>query len=94
MMNKESVIYTRNLSRSFGEILAVDRLSLAIAPGEVFGLLGPNGAGKTTTIRMLATLLQPSSGEASIAGYQVGRDDQEIRRKIGFCLKRPDYMMG
>ena len=94
MMNKESVIFTRNLSRSFGEILAVDRLSLAIAPGEVFGLLGPNGAGKTTTIRMLAALLQPSSGEASIAGYQVGRDDQEIRRKIGLLPEAPGLYDG
>ncbi len=94
MMNKESVIYTRNLSRSFGDILAVDRLSLAIAPGEVFGLLGPNGAGKTTTVRMLAALLQPSHGEAFVAGYQVGIEDQEIRRKIGLLPEAPGLYDG
>ena len=94
MMSKESVIHTRNLSRSFGEILAVDRLSLAISRGEVFGLLGPNGAGKTTTVRLLAALLQPSSGEASIAGYQVGIDDQEIRRKIGLLPEAPGLYDG
>lgn len=89
MMNKEPIIQTKNLTRSFGDILAVDRISIAINPGEVFGLLGPNGAGKTTTVRMLAALLEPTSGEAYVAGFQVGKEDQEIRRKIGLLPEAP-----
>ena len=83
MTNKQPIIRTENLSREFGEIRAVDRLDLVVNPGEVFGLLGPNGAGKTTTVRMLTALLEPSGGKAFVAGFQVGQDDQKIRRKIG-----------
>jgi ABC-2 type transport system ATP-binding protein len=89
MMNNEPIIQTMNLSRSFGEILAVDRISISINQGEVFGLLGPNGAGKTTTVRMLAALLEPTSGEAYVAGFQIGKEDQEIRRKIGLLPEAP-----
>lgn len=88
-MNNEPIIHTINLSRSFGDILAVDRISLSINQGEVFGLLGPNGAGKTTTVRMLAALLKPSSGEAYVAGFQIGKEDQEIRRLIGLLPEAP-----
>ena len=88
-MNNEPIIRTENLTRSFGENLAVDRLSLAINSGEVFGLLGPNGAGKTTTVRMLAALLAPTTGEAFVAGFQVGKEDQKIRRKIGLLPEAP-----
>jgi len=89
MINNEPIIQTKNLSRSFGDILAVDRVSFTINPGEVFGLLGPNGAGKTTTVRMLAALLEPTSGEAHVAGFQIGKEDQEIRRKIGLLPEAP-----
>jgi len=89
MMNNEPIIWTENLTRSFGENLAVDRLSLAINSGEVFGLLGPNGAGKTTTVRMLAALLEPTSGEAFVTGFRVGKEDQKIRRKIGLLTEAP-----
>ncbi len=89
MMNKEPIIHTINLSRSFGDILAVDRISLSINPGEVFGFLGPNGAGKTTTVRMLAALLEPTSGEAFVSGFQVGKEDQKIRRNIGLLPEAP-----
>ncbi len=89
MMNNEPIIQTMNLSRSFGEILAVDRISISINKGEVFGLLGPNGAGKTTTVRMLAALLEPTSGEAYVAGFQIGKEDQKIRRKIGLLPEAP-----
>ena len=89
MINNEPIIQTKNLSRSFGDILAVDRVSFAISPGEVFGLLGPNGAGKTTTVRMLAALLEPTSGEAYVAGSEIGKEDQKIRRKIGFLPEAP-----
>ncbi|MBF8255369.1 MAG: ABC transporter ATP-binding protein, partial [Anaerolineales bacterium] len=59
------MIETRELTRRFGDVLAVDRLTLTVRPGEIFGFLGPNGAGKTTTIRMLAALIEPTSGEAT-----------------------------
>jgi len=89
MMNKDPIIQTINLTRAFGDILAVDRISISIYPGEVFGFLGPNGAGKTTTVRMLAALLEPTSGEAYVAGFQVGKEDQEIRRQIGLLPEAP-----
>ncbi len=89
-MNKnESIIITENLTRAFGENLAVNQLTLSVNKGEVFGLLGPNGAGKTTTVRMLAALLVPTGGEAWVAGCQVGVDDQGIRRRIGLLPEAP-----
>jgi ABC-2 type transport system ATP-binding protein len=78
------ILVTHELTRKFGEFTAVDRLSLAVSPGEIFGLIGPNGAGKTTTIKMLTTLLPPTSGDATIAGYDVRRDAAEVRRTIGY----------
>lgn len=89
MTNNQSIIITKNLTRAFGENLAVNQLSLTVAKGEVFGLLGPNGAGKTTTVRMLAALLAPTSGEAWVAGCQVGVNDQGIRQKIGLLPEAP-----
>ena len=77
-------IETRQLTRRFGARLAVDRLDLQVVPGEIFGLLGPNGAGKTTTIRMLTTLLQPSSGDARVAGFDLRHEAFEVRRHIGY----------
>lgn len=89
MIESQPIIKTKNLSRSFGNITAVQDLTLTIKRGEVFGLLGPNGAGKTTTVRMLATLLTPSGGEAWVTGFQVGKNDQEIRRRIGLLPEAP-----
>lgn len=89
MIKNERVIVTEKLTRAFGENLAVNQLSFSVDRGEVFGLLGPNGAGKTTTVRMLAALLSPTSGEAWVAGCQVGRQDQEIRQKIGLLPEAP-----
>jgi len=83
------MIQTENLTKSFGDQLAVDRLTLSIAEGEVFGFLGPNGAGKTTTIRMLTSLIAPTSGSARVLGYEVGRDDQQIRRNVGILTETP-----
>lgn len=83
------MIHTENLTKSFGDQLAVDRLTLDIGDGEVFGFLGPNGAGKTTTIRMLTTLIAPTSGRARVLGYEVGRDDQQIRRNVGILTETP-----
>lgn len=89
MIKNEPVIITEKLTRVFGENLAVNQLSLSVERGEVFGLLGPNGAGKTTTVRMLAALLAPTSGQAWVAGCQVGQDDQGIRQKIGLLPEAP-----
>jgi len=85
----DTMIYTSNLTKSFGDNLAVDRLTLSIPAGEVFGLLGPNGAGKTTTIRMLSSLIAPSSGEARVAGFEVGKQDYMIRKSIGILTESP-----
>jgi len=83
------MIEISNLTKQFDEHLAVDRLTLTIEEGEVFGFLGPNGAGKTTTIRMLTSLIQPTSGTARILGYETGVDDQEIRRNVGILTETP-----
>ena len=77
------MIETHNLSKYFGALGAVKSISLSVGTGEVFGLLGPNGAGKTTTIRMLTTLLEPTSGIASVAGYDVFTDPLKVKRAIG-----------
>jgi ABC-2 type transport system ATP-binding protein len=79
-----SILETIQLSRSFGELLAVDSVSFAVDPGEVFGLLGPNGAGKSTTIKMLTTLLPPSRGQASVAGFDIVKQAPDVRRVIGY----------
>ncbi|HET9614238.1 MAG TPA: ATP-binding cassette domain-containing protein [Candidatus Limnocylindrales bacterium] len=77
-------IETHGLTRTFGPLRAVDALDLTVAPSEIFGLLGPNGAGKTTTIKMLITLLAPTSGSAIVAGADITRDSAEVRRRIGY----------
>ena len=83
------MIQTENLTKKFNQTLAVDRLTLQIAEGEVFGFLGPNGAGKTTTVRMLTSLIAPSSGSALINGFQVGKEDINIRRSVGILTETP-----
>ena len=88
-MNNDIIIETKELTKSFGENIAVDRLSLEIPAGEVFGLLGPNGAGKTTTIRMLSALIAPTTGEARVAGFQVGKEDYQIRKSVGILTETP-----
>ena len=80
----DAAIVARSLRRSFkGGIEAVRDIDLTIDAGEVFGFLGPNGAGKTTTVRMLCTLLPPTSGTASVAGINVVKDSAAVRRRIG-----------
>jgi ABC-2 type transport system ATP-binding protein len=79
------LIETENLTKKFDALTAVDGVTLRVEEGEVFGFLGPNGAGKTTTVRMLCCLISKTSGEASIAGYEVGNreDSLKIRKIIG-----------
>lgn len=81
-------IRTVELSRSFGGLRAVDRLSLEVQPGEIFGLVGPDGAGKTTTLRMLAGVLAPTAGEAWVAGHHVVREAEPLKEKIGYMSQR------
>ena len=84
-----NAIETSLLTRSFGARVAVDGLNLEIPEGKVFGFLGPNGAGKTTTVRMLTALIAPTSGQARVAGYDVGTEDQSIRRSVGILTETP-----
>jgi ABC-2 type transport system ATP-binding protein len=72
------------LTRKFGDFVAVDRVSFAVAKGEIFGFLGPNGAGKTTTIKMLTGLLTPTSGSARVAGFDIVRDVEDVKSNIGY----------
>jgi ABC-2 type transport system ATP-binding protein len=83
------MIHAENLTKRFKETLAVDGLNLDVAEGEVFGFLGPNGAGKTTTVRMLTSLIGPTSGSATVAGFTLGRQDTEIRRTVGVLTETP-----
>ncbi len=78
------MIELRNFRKRYGRLTAVDRLTMKIAPGEVFGFIGPNGAGKSTTIRFLATLLRASEGEGFVAGHSVDGDPPAVRRSIGY----------
>ncbi|MGE3804264.1 MAG: ATP-binding cassette domain-containing protein [Gemmataceae bacterium] len=82
------MIETRDLTKMYGELYALDRLTLKLDRGDVYGFIGPNGAGKTTTMRILATLLNPSWGEASVCGYSIYNGSKEIRRLIGYM---PDF---
>jgi len=84
-----AVIETYHLTKKFDQTVAVDDLSIQIDRGEVFGFLGPNGAGKTTTIRMLTSLIGPTSGRAVVNGYIVGEENRSIRRSVGILTETP-----
>ncbi len=83
-----NIIEIQGLTKKYGDLLALDELTLNVEAGTVFGFIGPNGAGKTTTMRILTTLLKPTSGTAHIAGYSVAKNPGEVRRAIGYM---PDY---
>lgn len=85
------MIQVRNLSRHFGEIKAVDDISFDVKDGEIFGFLGPNGAGKTTTVRMLCTLISPTSGTAEIDGLDIREDGENIRQIVGLLPESPGF---
>lgn len=82
------VIYVENLTRRFGDFVAVDHINFEVNAGEVVGYLGPNGSGKTTTIRMLLGLLAPSEGEATVLGYDVHRQSEEVRARVGYMSQK------
>ncbi len=81
-------IRTERLTKSFGTVTAVDDLSIAVAEGEIFGLVGPDGAGKTTTMRVLTAIMEPTSGDAWVAGHHVVRDAEAIKENIGYMSQR------
>ncbi|HKV71453.1 MAG TPA: ABC transporter ATP-binding protein [Gemmatimonadales bacterium] len=83
-----TAVSIRGLRRTFGDLVAVDQLTLDIPGGEVFGLLGPNGSGKTTTIRMLCGLIEPTAGTAEVAGIDVTRAPEQVREHIGYMSQR------
>ncbi len=83
-----TIIETRGLTKQYGKLTAVEELALTVEEGAVFGFVGPNGAGKTTTMRILATLLRPTAGEAWVAGHSVLKERRDVRRAIGYM---PDF---
>src|SRR5699024_988861 len=87
-MSEKLAIQAHDLTRKFGDFAAVDQISFEVSRGEIFGFLGANGAGKTTAIRMLIGLLAPTSGEASVAGFDVCNEAESIKRKIGYMSQQ------
>jgi ABC-2 type transport system ATP-binding protein len=87
MQNEYSVV-AEELTKQFGDFTAVDHISFRIATGEIFGFLGPNGSGKTTTIRMLLGLLRPTEGSAAVLGYDIEKDPEKIRKRIGYMSQQ------
>jgi ABC-2 type transport system ATP-binding protein len=87
-MQTEFAVIAEQLTRRFGKFTAVDHISFTVTRGEIFGFLGPNGSGKTTTIRMLLGLLHPSSGKASVLGYDVARHADDVKRNVGYMSQK------
>ena len=93
----DNIIETNELTKNFGSLAAVDKLTISVKSGEIFSLLGPNGAGKTTTISMLCTILRPTSGTARVNGFDVVKDAVQVRKSIGIVFQDPsidDRMTG
>jgi ABC-2 type transport system ATP-binding protein len=88
MTDKPLAVDTTGLSKHFGSFTAVDAIDFYIPEGEIFGLLGPNGAGKTTTIRMLCGLLHPSAGKATVLGFDIAKQAEEIKKRIGYMSQK------
>ena len=83
-----NAIETNQLTKRFGDLAAVDRLTFNVAEGEIFGLVGPDGAGKTTTMRLLVAIMDPTEGEARVAGYHVVKEAEQIKQRIGYMSQR------
>jgi ABC-2 type transport system ATP-binding protein len=90
-MNQRNAIQIDDLVKRFGDITAVDGLCLEIREGEIFGLLGPNGAGKSTTINVLSGLIEPTSGSATVGGYDITKEPEKVREIIGVCPQHSAY---
>lgn len=84
----EYAVSVRELTKKFGDFVAVDRLTINIRPGEICGFLGPNGAGKSTVVRMLCGILEPTAGEATILGYDLKRETDKVKQKIGYMSQK------
>jgi ABC-2 type transport system ATP-binding protein len=89
VLNDMPAVRLTNVTRRYGDLTAVDNLSLDIGKGEVLGLLGPNGSGKSTTMKMMLGLVSPSSGTVNVLGYDVVRDPLEVRRRVGYVPESP-----
>ena len=87
-MNKEKIIEVRNLTKSFGSFTAVNSISFEVSKGEIFGFLGANGAGKTTAMKMLIGISKPSSGEALVAGFDVKKNTEMVKKSIGYMSQK------
>ena len=87
-MASDSIIEVKDLTKVFGKFTAVDNISFDVKKGEIFGLLGPNGAGKSTTLRMLSTLARPTKGTATIGGFDIVKNDTEVRKLIGIVSEK------
>ena len=85
---EENVIIAENLTKQFGDFVAVDHISFSVKKGEIFGFLGANGAGKTTAMRMLNGLSKPTSGSATVAGFNIATDSEEIKKRIGYMSQK------
>jgi ABC-2 type transport system ATP-binding protein len=88
MIDASEAVHVENLRRNFGAFTAVDGIDLRVSKGEIFGFLGPNGAGKSTTIRMLCGLLMPTGGKGTVAGFDIVRQPEEIKKRIGYMSQR------
>jgi len=88
LIQSMDAIRINNLTRSFGTLTAVDRLTLSVAEGEIFGLVGPDGAGKTTTMRLLASIMDPTSGDAWVAGHHTVKEAEAVKEKVGYMSQR------
>src|SRR6266536_4654740 len=84
-----TIIDVKNVTKKFGEFVAVNHISFEVAKGEIFAFLGPNGAGKTTTIKMLTTLLRPTAGTLEVDGLDPGRHSNEVRKRFGIVFQDP-----
>lgn len=87
-MTNSNIISTENLTRTFGQFTAVNAITFDVREGEIFGFLGANGAGKTTALKMLTGLLTPTSGKAMVAGYDVWRQPEQVKRRIGYMSQK------
>ncbi len=88
MTNHTVAVQTTEMTRKFGNFIAVNKVSIEVAHGEIFGFLGANGAGKTTMIRMLCGLLMPSSGSGSVAGFDIYKQSEQIKQNIGYMSQK------
>ena len=84
MTESINIVEVEGLTKAWGDLIAVDSIDFHIENGEIFGFLGPNGAGKSTTIKMLCTLYQPSAGRATVGGFDIMAEQEEVRRIIGY----------